>query len=216
MFIRQLAVGPMKNFAYLLGPERGEGCLLVDPAWDVAALRAEIAAVGRILAGVIITPSHGDHCHGLPELLSAVDVPVYVNAEEAAFSAELRRMAGDALREVRAGDRVELEGWAATLLHTPGHTPGSQCVWTEAGLVSGDTLFVGACGRCDMAGGDAEALHRSLTGVLGALPDDTALLPGHHYGESPVSSLGRERAGSPVFAHGSVQDFVAWRMRPRR
>jgi glyoxylase-like metal-dependent hydrolase (beta-lactamase superfamily II) len=216
MFVRQLAVGPMKNFAYLLGPPAGEACLLVDPAWDVPGLIRAAADAGRKISGVVVTHSHGDHCHGLPELLAAVDVPVYANVEEVAFSAELRRMAGDALRTVRAGEQVGWGGWSATLLHTPGHTPGSQCVWTQAGLVSGDTLFVGACGRCDLGGGDAEALHRSLTGVLGALPAETPLLPGHHYGDVPVSTLGRERAVSPVFAQGAVQDFVAWRMRPRR
>jgi glyoxylase-like metal-dependent hydrolase (beta-lactamase superfamily II) len=216
MYLRQIPVGPMKNFAYLVGPANSPETWVVDPAWDVPGLLAAVEADGRRLAGAVVTHSHGDHCNGLPALLSALDVPVYVHADEAAFSQELRRMAGDALRPVRGGDRLQLGGWGATFLHTPGHTPGSQCLLCEAGVVSGDTLFVGACGQCDLGGGDPQAMHRSLTTVLGALPAATPLLPGHDYGATKVSSLGAERASSPAYAHGSVADFVAWRMRPRR
>ncbi|MBM4381363.1 MAG: MBL fold metallo-hydrolase [Deltaproteobacteria bacterium] len=216
MYVRQIPVGPMKNFAYLLGPADSAETWVVDPAWDVPGLLAAAAEDGRRLAGAVMTHSHGDHCNGLPGLLAAVDVPVYVHATEAAFSPELRRMAGDALRPVRGGDRLRLGAREATFLHTPGHTPGSQCLWCEAGVVSGDTLFVGACGRCDLPGGDPEAMYRSLTGVLGALPPQTPLLPGHDYGHSRTTSLGAERAGSPALSHGAVADFVAWRMRPRR
>ena len=216
MYLRQLPVGPMKNFAYLLGPGDAPETWVVDPAWDVPALLRAVAEDGRRLAGAVVTHSHGDHCNGLPALLSAADVPVYANAEEVAFSPELRRMAGDALRPVHGGDRLRLGGWEAVFLHTPGHTPGSHCLLCEAGLVSGDTLFVGACGRCDLPGGDPEAMHRSLGEVLGALPAQTPLLPGHDYGQGRTSTLGAERAASPALAHGSVADFVAWRMRPRR
>lgn len=216
MYLRQVPVGPMKNFAWLLGPAGSPETWVVDPAWDVPGLLAAVARDGRRLAGAVVTHSHGDHCNGLPGLLAAVDVPVYVHAEEAAFSPELRRMAGDALRPVRGGDTLRLGGWSATFLHTPGHTPGSQCLLCEVGLVSGDTLFVGACGRCDLPGGDPEAMHRSLSSVLGALPGQTPLLPGHDYGATPRSTLAAERASNPALAHGTVADFVAWRMRPRR
>jgi hydroxyacylglutathione hydrolase len=102
-----------------------------------------------------------------------------------------------------------------TCVHTPGHTPGSQCLWCRGALVSGDTVFVNACGRCDLAGGDATQMFDSLQRVLGALPQETVLYPGHDYGDVPVSSLSRERRLNPYFQLTDLEAFIAHRNRPR-
>lgn len=213
LYVRQLQLGPMKNFVYLVGPAEGREVIVVDPAWDVPAIEAAAQAEGKVIAGAFASHCHGDHINGLPELLSRHDVPVYANRNEVEFSPDLRRL-GDAVRPLGAGDALPLaSGFQA--VHTPGHTPGSQCLLARGALVSGDTVFINACGRCDLRGGDPEAMYRSLTQVLAPLAPETRLYPGHDYADRPVSTLGDERTHNPYFRFGDLQAFVAYRMRPR-
>jgi glyoxylase-like metal-dependent hydrolase (beta-lactamase superfamily II) len=122
---------------------------------------------------------------------------------------------GDAVRAVDPGQVITVGALPITCLHTPGHTRGSQCLACGGAVFTGDTLFVNACGRCDLPGGDAGQLFDSLHTVLGALDDATVVYPGHHYGDVPVSSLGRERANNPYLQLTQRQQFVAHRSRPR-
>jgi glyoxylase-like metal-dependent hydrolase (beta-lactamase superfamily II) len=214
LFLRQLHVGPMKNFVYLVGPEESTKVLVIDPAWDVAAIERQLAEDRKELAGIFVSHHHGDHTNGVEELLTRHDVPLYVQRTEADFSSMLRGF-GSALRLLGAGDPIDVGGRTFKALLTPGHTPGSQCLWAGDALVSGDTLFVDHCGRCDLPGGDPEAMYRSLSSVLLELPASTRLLPGHDYGDVPVSSLERERQRNPYLLQSSVADFVKLRMRPR-
>jgi glyoxylase-like metal-dependent hydrolase (beta-lactamase superfamily II) len=119
---------------------------------------------------------------------------------------------GDLVRHA-GGDVVELGGVRVRLLHTPGHTPGSQCFLVEEAarpghLVSGDTLFLGSCGRVDLPGGDPEAMYRSLHEVLGRLPDETLLHPGHRYAAEPSSTLGEQKRTNPYLRVASLADFL--------
>jgi glyoxylase-like metal-dependent hydrolase (beta-lactamase superfamily II) len=100
-------------------------------------------------------------------------------------------------------------------LHTPGHTPGSQCLYFHDSLVSGDTLFIEACGRCDLRGGDPEAMYRSLSQVLMKLPDQTQLFPGHDYSDLPSSSLAEAKKRNPYLQFPDLRSFIGYRMRPR-
>lgn len=204
----------MKNFAYLVGAQGAAQVVVVDPAWDVDALCAAATEDGKEISSVFVSHCHHDHINGLPELLRRVDVPVYAQKIEADFSKELREAAGDALRPLSPGDDFDIGELRAKALHTPGHTPGSQCLYVADAVASGDTVFVNRCGRCDMRGGDPEAMYRTITGVLMALPDGTKLLPGHDYGDVQISSLGREKAHNPYFQFPDVSEFVAFRMRP--
>ena len=114
-----------------------------------------------------------------------------------------------------AGEAVEVGPLRIAAMHTPGHTPGSTCWHARDGLFAGDTVFVNACGRCDLAGGDPEQMFQSLKRVS-QLPDEVRLYPGHDYGDVPVSSVARERERNPYFQKlSSLTDFVAYRMRPR-
>jgi glyoxylase-like metal-dependent hydrolase (beta-lactamase superfamily II) len=214
LYVRQLTLGPMKNFVYLLGSPAGKDVAVVDPAWDVPAILRAAEEDGKRLSAAFLTHHHFDHLNGLAPLLEVRDLPVYVQAAEVAFAEVLRPFAS-ALQPVAPGDVVQVGELPVTCVHTPGHTPGSQCLWCGGALVSGDTLFVNACGRCDLPGGDAEAMYDSLHRVLGALDGSTALYPGHDYGDVPVSSLERERRHNPYFHLKSRPEFVRQRLRPK-
>lgn len=214
LYARQLALGPMKNFVYLLGTHEADEVAVVDPAWDVPAILSAVEHDGKRLVAAFLTHHHFDHLNGVPDLLKARDVPVYVQSAEVDF-AEAVRQFGSAVRRVGPGEAVKVGALEVTCVHTPGHTPGSQCLLCRGALVSGDTVFVNACGRCDLSGGDAAQMFDSLHRVLGALPAETVLYPGHDYGDVPVSSLGRERAHNPYFRLSQLETFLAHRNRPR-
>ncbi|HXX30116.1 MAG TPA: MBL fold metallo-hydrolase [Myxococcaceae bacterium] len=215
IFLHQLPLGPMRNFVYLVGTEGERDVYVVDPAWDVDAIEKACTADGKWLAGIFLTHSHKDHINGVAELLRRHDLPVYAQRAEIDFSPDLQAF-GDALRRLGPGDRVGMGGASVVAVHTPGHTPGSQCLFAGDALVAGDTLFVNGCGRCDLLGGDPAAMFHTLTGVLGKLPPATRLFPGHDYGDVPVSSLGREAQRNPYFQFTDAKSFVTYRMRPRR
>jgi hydroxyacylglutathione hydrolase len=214
-YLRQLQLGPMSNFVYLVGPGQGSAAAVVDPAWDLDAVFAALDEDGRRIEAVFLTHSHADHTNGLGQLLEKADLPVYVQRAEAEFAESLRPFA-PALHLSEPGAVVRLGALAVTCIHTPGHTRGGQCLSFDGALVSGDTLFVGACGRCDLPGGDAVQLFDSLHRVLAALGDETRLYPGHDYGDEPSSTLGRERASNPYFRVRDQAEFVELRLRPRR
>lgn len=205
----------MKNFVYLLGAPHGDEAVVVDPAWDVPAIFEALASANRQLVGVFLTHHHHDHINGVPEVLARRDVPVFVQSAEAEFGADPLKPFADALRVVSPSERVKIAGAEISCLHTPGHTPGSQCLSCGGAVFTGDTLFVNACGRCDFQGGDPRQMHDSLFNVLGALDGSTTVYAGHDYGDVKVSSLERERSQNPYFQLRDVNDFVRFRMRPR-
>jgi hydroxyacylglutathione hydrolase len=215
VFVHQFPLGPMQNFVYLVGTAGQPEVCVVDPAWDVDAIEAACTAQQKTLAAILLTHSHKDHINGVSELLRRHDLPVYAQRAEVDFSEDLRAF-GDALRRLAPGDVVPLGGVQARAVHTPGHTPGSQCLLAGDALVAGDTLFVNGCGRCDLQGGDPAKMFHSLTDVLGKLPRATRLFPGHDYGDVPMSSLEREATQNPYFQFEDVASFVKFRMRPRR
>jgi hydroxyacylglutathione hydrolase len=214
MLIRQMQLGPMANFVYLIGADSSDSVVVVDPAWDVPAIEAAAREAGRKIAGAIVSHCHLDHINGLPELLKRHDVPVYANQTEVDFSAELQRIAG-AIKATAPGDVLNVAGMKMKMLHTPGHTPGSQCVLAEGAVFSGDTVFINACGRCDLKGGDPEAMFRSIQNVLTKLPDETKLFSGHNYAAVPDSTFGEQKRENPYFQFSDLQEFVRYRMRPR-
>ena len=212
LYVRQLKLGPMENFVYLLGAEGSPQTAIVDPAWDVPAALRAAREDGRAVTHALLSHHHFDHVNGLPDLLAQGGVRVF------AHRADLARLAPEVRAEVTpldAGDAVEVGPLRVAAMHTPGHTPGSTCWHTGDGLFAGDTVFVNACGRCDLAGGDPEQMFQSLNRVA-SLPGEVRLYPGHDYGDVPVSSVAREREQNPYFQKlSSLTDFLAWRMRPR-
>lgn len=212
-YLRQLALGPMDNFVYLLGGADSGECVVIDPAWDVDAIVRAAAEDGRRISAAFVSHGHGDHTNGLEPLLERVDVPVYAQRDEVAFFDSLRAL-GAAVKPVSAGQVVEAAGLRIGCLHTPGHTPGSQCLHVGSSLVTGDTLFMGACGRCDLPGGDPEKMFESLS-RLRALAPETVVYPGHDYGETPSNRLADEVRVNPYLKLAEKDAFTAYRMRPR-
>ena len=193
----------MQNFIYLLGDPATREAAVVDPGWEIPTILATVQQDGYRLTQVFVTHAHFDHVMGLGELLNAVDLPVYVHREEApALTIDPSN-----LKSVRSGEVVRVGTVPVTLLHTPGHTPGSQCLLVDDRLVSGDTLFIRGCGRCDLPGGDPRALFESLTGTLKKLDDHTVLYPGHNYADIPTSTLAEEKRANPFLRIETLQEF---------
>jgi len=213
-YLRQIEVGPMENFAYLIGDPVTRKALVVDPAWQVDTLLRQANEDEMTLVGALISHHHGDHTNGIEDLLETHNVPIYVNKHDAEF---VPGAAGN-LVKTDHGQEIALGDVLVRCLHTPGHTPGSQCFQVRKHLVSGDTLFIKGCGRCDLPGGDPEQMYYTLTQKLMRMDDDTVLLPGHNYAEVPQSTLGEEKIGNPYFktAATSLKDFLALRMGKRR
>lgn len=228
LYFRQLLAGrdfathdqiarQMVNFVYLIGDRRTGECVVIDPAYGVADLARIAAEDGMRITGALVTHYHPDHCggsmmgftiEGVSELLEIESVPVHVQDAEAEWvlkSTELSE--GDLVRH-RSGDRVRVGDVEIELLHTPGHTPGSQCFYVEGRLVSGDTLFLDGCGRTDLPGGDPEALYHSLTGTLAKVPDQAILYPGHMYSPAPSERLGDTRARNMVFKPKTAEQWL--------
>ncbi len=204
----------MKNFVYLLGSHQRPDSLVVDPAWDVGAILEALKEDGRTLSGVLLTHHHDDHLNGLAELLQLYDLPIYIHRDELKLTDALTPFA-NALRPFVDGEVVTVGDSEVTCIKTSGHTPGSTCYLMRGRLLTGDTLFVDHCGRCDFAHSDAAEMFHSLHQVLGSLPDTTQVLPGHHYGDVPQSSLLRERQKNPYLQFSTAPDFVAFRNRKR-
>ncbi len=215
LYVNQIELGPMQNFVYLIGAEEARQVAVVDPAWDVDAILEAVEADGKELVAAFLTHHHHDHINGLAPLLEQrPGLRAFAQREEIEFSEALQTF-GDRLEAVNPGGEVAVGPLSVGCIHTPGHTPGSHCLLARGSLFTGDTLFICGCGRCDLPGGDPHRMFDSLHRILGALPDETVVYPGHDYAERPVSTLGDEKRTNPYYLHRDPASFVAFRMRPR-
>ncbi|WP_250291391.1 MBL fold metallo-hydrolase [Frankia sp. CiP1_Cm_nod1] len=220
---RDYAVGnpvatQMVNFTYLIGDQETREAVVIDPAYAVDDLLSVLADDGMRLTGALVTHHHPDHVGGamfgfvlpgLPELLARVQVPVHVQRDESEW---VRRSTGVSATDLVGHDHDDVLDVGAVpirLLHTPGHTPGSQCFLVDGRLVAGDTLFLEGCGRTDFPGGDPDAMYTSLQ-QLAALPDDTVVYPGHFYSAQPSAPMSTVRGGNAVFRPRSVEQWRAF------
>jgi hydroxyacylglutathione hydrolase len=216
VYLKQLEVGPMQNFVYLIGDPVARECVVVDPAWETDTIVETAERDGMVLKAALVTHTHQDHVGGsleswgmpgripgVEELLGRVPLKVYVHKAERQF---LKGFGSD-LVKVDNHDTLSVGRLTLTFLHTPGHTPGSQCFLIDGRLVSGDTLFIGSCGRTDLPGSDPTEMYYSLTQRLGALPDETILFPGHNYGGAS-SSIGAEKRQNAFMRFSALGDFL--------
>ena len=216
IYLKQLELGPMQNFVYLIGDPVARECVGGDPAWEIDTIVDTAQTDGMRLTGALVTHTHQDHVGGslkswgmpgripgVEELLTRVPLKVYVHKAEREFLPGL----GSDLVKVDHHDTLLIGRLSLTFMHTPGHTPGSQCFLVDGRLVSGDTLFIGSCGRTDLPGSDPREMYYSLTQRLGALPDDTLLFPGHNYG-GPSSTIGDEKRRNSFMRFASLGEFL--------
>ena len=228
LYIRQLLAGrdfakadqfasQMANFVYLVGDDEQKVCMVVDPAWDVPGIVEVAEGEGMQLVGALVTHYHPDHVggnifghniSGLADLVSIRPLKVHVNEIESEGIKQVTGLSDSDLAKHSGGDDILIGNVKLSFLHTPGHTPGSQCFLAGGALVSGDTLFINGCGRVDLPGGDPEAMYYSLTQVLSRLPEDTLLFPGHNYASRPVSTIGDEKRENHYMRVGSPEDWI--------
>jgi len=171
------------------------------------------------LVGVVATPYHPDHIGGtlmgeqhvagVAELLASSKCPCTSREGEAEWVKERTGVGDDALVIHHDGDQLDVGAVSLTLLHTPGHTPGSQCVLVEGRLLSGDTLFIDGCGRTDFPGGDATEMYKTLSERLSQVSDETVLFPGHLYAAESSMAMGEVRARNYVLAPKSQGEWLA-------
>ena len=206
--IHALELGPMENFVYLIHDHASGRAAVVDPAWDVPAVLALADSRGLQITDILLTHSHHDHINGISEVLEAYDAQLHLMKSEAQFWGS--RLDLPTLHH--GGDVIELGETAITALHTPGHTPGSACYHIGNELITGDTLFVFGCGRCDLRGGDPEQMYVTLKDMSDRLPSATVIHPGHNYAEKATATMDEQVAGNPFMHFDHAADFVHYRM----
>ena len=206
--IHALELGRMGNFIYVIHDHASDRAAVVDPAWDVPAILALTERRGLRITDILLTHSHFDHINGVERLLNSSDAQLHLLRAEAAFWDHYPGL--PTLHE--GGDRIRLGETEIEVLHTPGHTPGSACYRIGGQVLTGDTLFVFGCGRCDLRGGDPELMYQSLRQLGERLPDATLIRPGHNYGITPTSTLLEQLAGNPFLHFNNKADFVHYRM----
>lgn len=222
MYFRQLLSGTdfavddpfaaqMVNFCYAIGDRASGEAVLVDPAYRPDEIVDLVEADGLRVIGVVGThyhPDHlggdifGNHLAGVTELLERADVPVHIQKEEAPWVQKTTGLTNDQLALHDDRDVITVGEVPIELIHTPGHTPGSQCLRVAGHFLGGDTLFIDGCGRTDLPGGDGATLMHTLHNRLADISDETVLYPGHKYAPQASATMGYVRRHNFVYTSG--------------
>ena len=204
MFLRQLKEGPTANLSYIIADGKGGAGAVIDPAGDAQKLIKAIEIEGQVIELVLITHGHPDHTSGVRKLVSETRARVAAH--------RLANIKKDLALD--DGARLGLGSLELEVLHTPGHTRDSVCFLAGRRLFTGDTLFVGECGRTDLPGGDAGVMYESLFNRILKLPDDFEIYPGHDYGPRPTSTIGQERRTNYTLQPRTREEFIEFMAEP--
>lgn len=205
MFIEQIAVGPMENFSYLIADREGGEAVVVDPAFETDPITAKAQSLKVSIELIILTHHHFDHVNAASALQSITGARII--AHESA--AHLLHGSVCVDRTVKDGDLIQCGSGTLKVIHTPGHTPDGICLLVDdKWLLTGDTLFIGNCGRTDLPGGSPEELFESLQ-KLKRLPDHLIVLPGHDYGRASTAALGEEKRLNSAMSASTRDEFMA-------
>ena len=206
--IHALELGPMENFIYLLEDTQTKRAAVIDPAWDVPSILNKANQLELQITDILLTHSHHDHINGIEGILNHTPAQVHLLKPEYEFwNHELEKPALH-----HGGDRILIGSTEISLLHTPGHTPGSACYQVGNDLITGDTLFVYGCGRCDLHGGDPEQMFNTLKNMKTNLDTNMIIHPGHNYSVAETTTLGAQIEGNPFLHFEDQQQFVHYRM----
>jgi hydroxyacylglutathione hydrolase len=215
LYFKQMEIGPMQNYVYLIGSTETRKAAVVDAAWDIDEILRIAAQNEMEITHALVTHTHPDHVGGefagleiagATELLEKCKAKIVVHKAEAEF---IKGVSSSDMIKTDNGDKVDVGGVEIQLMHTPGHTPGSQCFLVGNRVVSGDTLFIDACGRVDFPGGDPEQMYHSLTQKLMALPDEMILFPGHNYAPLKHATMGEQKKTNHYLRYSSLKQFLA-------
>ncbi len=208
MIVKQMEVGGLAVFCYIVGCPTTKNAALIDPAGDAEPILAEAKTLGLTIQYIINTHAHPDHISGNADIVGATGAKIVIHEAEASW---LTSLAGKAFLAMFGGkqspkaditvadnDTIAIGNEKLSVIHTPGHSPGSICLYDGAKyLFTGDTLFVGGVGRTDLPGGSMKTMMKSIKERIMTLPDDTVILPGHNYGPTPTSTVKIERENNP-------------------
>jgi hydroxyacylglutathione hydrolase len=206
MFVKQVEVGGMAIFAYLVACKETNEALFIDPAAETERLLKEAQSRGYTIKYIVNTHSHGDHTMGNKRMKEITGAKIIIHEADAQGIIHqplqmIAAMGGEpsppADITVKDGDLITIGKTSLKVIHTPGHSPGGMCLYHNGMVFTGDTLFVGAVGRTDLGGGSWETLVSSIHNKLFTLPDETVVAPGHNYGDAPKSTIGREKVYNP-------------------
>ena len=202
--VEQFQVGPIANFAYLLGCEETRVAALIDPCFEPDRLVTNAKELGYRVEWIINTHGHHDHVNGNDRVIELTGAKVAAHTK-AIFHVN---------QYLNHDDALQVGNITVEVLHTPGHAHDSVCLVADGHLFTGDTLFVGECGRTDLPGSDSRQMHHSLFEVLAMVPDTAIVWPGHNYGPHPSSTMGDERRRNYVLEPRSLEEFVAFMAEP--
>jgi glyoxylase-like metal-dependent hydrolase (beta-lactamase superfamily II) len=209
MIIKQMPVGQMAVFCYIVGCAETLACVLIDPAGSEDQILRVLSRKKLQTRYIINTHGHPDHTCGNQMIQEGTGAKIVMHEADARmFDTPGARIMAQQMGfrpsppvdwAVRDGDRIAFGRETLQVIHTPGHTPGGICLYGRGNLFTGDTLFVGAAGRTDLPGGSLDVLLQSFREKILTLPDDTVIRPGHDYGDRPTSTIGREKKTNPYF-----------------
>ena len=198
MKVHQLQVGNMQNFTYVVEDEDTSEAILIDPSWELVELELIIKRNNLKIKYIVNTHHHFDHTLGNEAMVESTKAPI-IQHEASELKHDIT---------VKDGDFIEFGNSKLKVLHTPGHSKDSICLIGDGKIFSGDTLFVGNCGRIDLPGGSAKDLYHSLFDVLYSLDDNLVMYSGHNYGNSEISTIGQEKITNMVMQKRTEQQFV--------
>jgi len=198
MIVHQIPVGPMQNFSYIVVDEDSHESIIIDPSWNLMELELIIKENNLKIKYIVNTHYHDDHTRGNEEMVASTKAPI-IQHESSTLKNDIT---------VKDGDFIEFGNSKLKVLHTPGHSPDSVCLVGDGKIFSGDTLFVGNCGRIDLPGGNASELYHSLFDVLHSLDDDLVMYPGHNYGSTETSTIGKEKMTNMIMQKRTEQQFL--------
>ena len=198
MIVRQIRVGTMQNFVYLVADMLSNEAIVIDSGWETGPIISAAREEGAKVKFAVATHNHFDHTSTLTELAGALEAKVVAH-ESSPIDHDL---------SVKGGDVLKVGQNEVKVIHTPGHTVDSICLYDGKNIFTGDTLFIGNCGRTDLPGGSTEEMFRSLHDVILKLPSSTTVYPGHDYGDVPFRKLGEEALSNPTLSARTYAEFL--------